>query len=518
MDVGSKSLGLNGTTAVGESVLILDGSELPNSLDRVLAVVEGPTEARLEVLAKLRAALGAGGPADHVSPGGEEAFLAGVLTVVESDREGSGSSVAVALCVGDQVVAGASGESRVVVFGGADGGIMSPAEDEPAYSEEPWRVRLFGGDAMVLLTGSIVESVSRDDIRMSVNGSDAAEAAAWLATLGCNRSHRHSAAVVGVRDPDQKALTRLGQLDPPLLPARSFAPPTKLVGLGVAAVAVLAISFIVVPFFGTRSSNANAFYPPGWLSRSFASRTDVVLNWQSRYGATDYQVRIFNQGYDSGVRDTGANASYDLSGVLPAGQSYSWRVRALFGTKDSRWVDGKPFTLPPGAAPARPIGIAPSGRLSPARAAHAPLCWTSPAGVQSFDLHISGGTQQQKLSLAPSQLARGALGVYCQSEAVPLGVRISWRVGARVPGRDESWSTWNHFFTAQRRIVVPVSNPVAPAATPVIASQPTTSTAPIVQQPVTSPPVTTTQPPTAPAATAPTAPSQVRPCSDPPHC
>jgi hypothetical protein len=502
MDLGRKSLDPTGSLSADGSTLVLSGDSLSRSIDRVLLLADGPSEARATIIAGICAAFAPGAPAEKLVPGEEESFLSNLLSRLDEASGDLGClSAAVAICRGDSVVTASIGQTRALVVRSADAAVQ-PAFDAP--EGEPiriWRTKLTDEDSVVLIGESIRRHVLDHEIRQAVHGCDAEDAAAWLATLGCNRGLGVSTALVGTRRLPEGSRARFGQFEPPSLPARSFAPRSRFVALVVGAIAGLAIVAVTV-LVDVGSTGATTYDPPYALHANVVG-SDVVLEWTGHVGVSDYQVQVGKHTYD-----TKSNPSWELRNVA-AGGPYAWRVRALYGANSrSGWQENGNawFTVPTRLA--APVLVAPAGTLtateSPTRVR---LCWTASGHPTAFDLRLSGGHHSVKKSLDASKTYRAAALAYCHHVLVPARARFSWRVGARSANALEGWSSWGHFWTA------------ASATAPVIQTAPSTGS-----PTATSSQGTTTTNSTVPSVTqSPTPsksgqPSGVKACSNAPNC
>ena len=514
MDVGRRSLDLSGSLSLDESSVQLSGAAVSASVDRVFAVVEGPAPQRLELLAKISASFAPGGPADELAPGGEEDFLRQILGSIDrGDVRGQRLSAAMAICVRDSVVGCSVGGSRVVVVRTADGAVQPPCETPLDAGLRVWRTKIMDEDAVVLIGESIRQTLNDYEIRQSVHGCDPEDASAWLATLGCSRAQRHSTALVATRHAGDKARPGLSQLDPPVLSARSFAPSARFVAIGVVAIAALAMAVVLAPLANPGASHASTYLPPLGLTSSVISPTHVVLSWQGRPGVSDYLVQI-----DNTVHDTKTDPSLDLNRVLRPGQTYGWRVKALYGpTSPSGWRYGPSFSVPRVISVShRPLAVSPRARVvthSETKAVQ--LCWTAPDAATTFDLRISGGGLAVRRTVKRAMLSAGPGGSRCKRQVLPSG-RISWLVGAEFQSGQVLWSRWNH--------VVVVSKIVEPAVTELTtdnqsATQSTTSGSTVpASTSGTSATTTTTSTTTSSTTSSPSSSSPVKVCSNPPHC
>jgi hypothetical protein len=524
-ELGCQSRGPKGPLPLEHSVLSLNGGRVAPPVDRVLAVIEGPEEARAHIWCVLEQAFKSDNAAEGVPARKGLAQVDGILEQLAQAGDQADVSVAIAVCSGPRVSSGVLGGAAVLVnrriSGAVEGRTGSGSQRDFDLGE---------ADALVLLGRSAAGQVSDLEVRQTIQASDPDNAAMWLATLGSGRARGQSAAIVAAVIPSGKTKPAPVRTEKRRVAGRVPAP-VRVAALGAVVVAILAGGFFV-----SRSplSSAGREPRPTNLQAAQLQPHVVQLIWMANHGQSDSVVQIGNRFYHRGRKDL----VLPLYNVLNPGQRYRWRVRAIYGTQKTAWAPWHSFAVPRASFPWRPVASSPKGTLAASAARSVALCWNSPKAMTHFQLFLTGHHHQIRATFARSELTRVRRSE-CRHESLSAAAFYSWRVGGVAPGYYEAWTPWLHFRIAAH-VKPPVTTPVytppvyTPPSTSSSASSPASASPPASSSTATSQPSTTgtsgqstssntqpssstqTSPSTTTSAPAPSPP--VVACANPPNC
>lgn len=459
-------------------------------------------------------------------PGEEEDYVSRLLGQLSA--KDNGTSVALALRLGHEVVVGCTGGATAYVF--RDGVLTNVTPDpDPAIGHvAAARLHIVPSECLVLLGEEVSTRVEEKELRQTVQASfSVQDAAAWLVTLAAGRSGKEASAIVAQVQSNNAPKVHFAEGSAPPRRLRMPAINPKMAGLSAAGIAVLIVAFVAASTVA-KPSAGTALLPVTNLTVVHTS-SGPVLSWGAAPGASAYVVSIKRASHAT------QGINYTPTGLSP-GKTYSWRVKALYGSQPSHWSAAQIVTAPLAPPLGKPVVLSPGKTVSASQAKSVYFCWSTSARPASYDLKLSGGHKKYNHSpLAVNKTKKGARGGRCYIQALPPAAVYSWQLGAKSPGHFESWTAWRHFTIEALPTATPVPTtpqyPVyssTPTAVPTVASYSTpsgsTTNSGTNYQPATTQQSQSSQSSgsssggssSSPAQPAPTSP--VTSCANPPNC
>lgn len=254
-------------------ILTLVGSQAPQRVDAVFAVVDGEAQDVERVYKALEAAFTPSNRTNLLPVGMEEDYVSTLLTTLATGT----ISIAIAVWVDWDLIAGCAGESQVYI---SKPRTFLNLETLPPQPGTGGRVRITRftpshGDSIALTTSSVAERVEAHEIRSAVRQNFSEkftpqEAAEWLASLALPAGGPVSALVVqfsglaSLATP-QSAFASSDALPDSLLRHRIHC---GLVAMALAGAAIVAAFFVFQRSPGTPTSNRGGAVQPVALRTS----------------------------------------------------------------------------------------------------------------------------------------------------------------------------------------------------------------------------------------------------------
>ncbi len=204
---------------------------------------------------------------------------------------------------------------------------------------------------------------------------------------------------------------------------------------------------------------------------------NIVLDWATRAGATDYQWQCTDatnfDAVPANLQDVTTTSSARLPDLEP-GTTYRWRVRAnnpVLGP----WSAVQTFTT---TLDTEPIGLQPeSPAAGESGIAVRPLFqWTAVAGATAYELLVAADIDFQR----PAVVKTGEYALPANAWQCDVGLEHAttyyWKIRAVNSSSLSSWSAVGVFTTASPEASAPPEVTAAPASSPIVGDSPDPAT------------------------------------------